>query len=54
MCNIDPSFSAQYNKVGITVYKDDRDIFVLAEMDWLSPICDVDVGATLSLLGALN
>jgi hypothetical protein len=44
-CNIDASFSKQQNKVGIGMcIRDDPGRFVLAKIEWLSPITDVDIG----------
>jgi ribonuclease HI len=53
--NIDASFSTNHNKVGIGMcIRDDQGRFVLAKMEWLTPIHDVDLGEALGLLHAIN
>jgi ribonuclease HI len=54
-CNIDASFSPALNKVGIgTCIRDYQGSFVLAKMEWFSPICDVEMGETQGLLHAFR
>ncbi|PNX87003.1 cytochrome p450 [Trifolium pratense] len=54
-CNIDASFSAQQNRVGLGMcIRDDEGRFVLAKTMWISPICSVDLGEALRLIHAIN
>jgi hypothetical protein len=54
-CNIDASFSSQYNKVGIGIYiRDELGVFVLARYDQFTLVCAVHIGEALGLLSALT
>ncbi|XP_045821752.1 uncharacterized protein LOC123914595 [Trifolium pratense] len=54
-CNIDASFTTQFNRVGIGMcIRDDEGRFVLAKTIWKSPICNVDLGEALGLLHAIR
>lgn len=52
-CNIDMSFSTQYNEVGICI-RDDTDAFVPAKIEWCNPICNVHIDEALECLSALK
>jgi len=48
------SFSHGLNKAGLCIcIRDDEGCFVLAEVEWLSPLLDVDLGEALRLFFAL-
>ncbi|MCH98629.1 ribonuclease H protein, partial [Trifolium medium] len=54
-CNIDASFSPGLNKVGIgTCIRDNQGSFVLAKTEWISPMCDVEMGEAQGLLRAFK
>jgi len=54
-CNIDASFCELSNRVGIGVcIRDENGTFVLAKIEWFSPICEVHVAETLGLLSTLE
>jgi len=50
-CNIDATFSNQHNRVGIGMcIRDDQGDFVLACIEWYSPILEVDTWEALRVL----
>jgi len=53
-CNIDASFSASTNKVGLGMcICDEEECFVLAKTMWFSLVCSVDIGEALGLYHAV-
>ncbi|GAU41379.1 hypothetical protein TSUD_398160 [Trifolium subterraneum] len=54
-CNIDASFLANSDKVGIGIcIRDEHGAFILAKTEWLNPKSEVRIGETLDLLSALD
>ena len=51
-CNIDASFCTSLNRVGCL--RNDGGAFVLVRMEWLAPLCDVEVGEAVGLHTALD
>ncbi|MCH88219.1 cytochrome P450, partial [Trifolium medium] len=54
-CNIDASFSANSDRVGIGIcIRDEHGAFILAKTEWCTPKSEVHIGEALGLLSALN
>ncbi|XP_024628604.1 uncharacterized protein [Medicago truncatula] len=54
-CNVDTSFSQNYNKVGIGIcLRDEFGMFIGAKTIWLQPIMSVDIGEASGLLAAME
>lgn len=54
-CNIDAFFSSSLNRVGLGMcIQNDAGEYVLARIDWFSPLCDVVIGEAVGLHTALK
>jgi len=54
-CNVDAFFCDTSNRVGIGMcIRDAEGAFVLARIEWFSPVVDVDIGEAIGLLKAME